>query len=196
LTFALTSDHCTGTGGCTNGATAGTITVNDAGGNLAISVTLNPGFHFIDTGFQADIGFNLAGISSIMYTAQTAGWVPLTGATQTTGSLMMDGAGNFQFGTTCTTGCPGGGASNPFPLQTVAFTVDATANLTVASLTQNAAGQFFAVDVIGFNGNTGAVDASTSGGGGDVPEPGPLALLAIGLLALAGSRKWAGRAQG
>src|SRR5690349_23444823 len=37
ITYQLTSDHCTG--GCLGGLTSlGTVTVNDAGGNLAFSV--------------------------------------------------------------------------------------------------------------------------------------------------------------
>jgi len=190
--FQLTSDHCTG--GCLGGAaSAGSITVNEVGGNLVVNITLNAGFQFVSTGFETDIGFNLVGNPQINITGVTTGFAPTGGNPQSAGSLHMDGTGFFEYGLTCTACGNGGSNPQPGPLN---FTIDAANALTIASLEQNASGQFFAVDLIGAGGRTGAVDASTGGGDIPLPEPGPLALLAIGLLALAGSRKWAGRAQG
>ena len=180
-TFNLTSDHCSG-GGCLNGASsAGTVTVTDlGGGSLSFSVVLNgPTFKFVSTGFQTDFGFNLAGNPTITFSGVSAGFTPNANP-ETAGALMMDGAGTFEYGVNCTA-C-GNGGSNPQsgPLN---FTITA-AGLTLASLEQNANGQFFAVDLINtVVGRTGAVDASTPNT--NVPEPASIALLGTALVGLA-----------
>jgi hypothetical protein len=161
--FDLTSDHCTG--GCLGTATsAGTVTITDVStGVVSVNVTLASGFRFVSTGFDTDFGFNLAGNPTITYTAVTTGFAPTGGTPQSAGSLHMDGTGFFEYGVTCTA-C-GSGGSNPQsgPLN---FTITDGTTFSTASFEQNAAGQFFAVDLIG-NGNTGAVDASS-------PVPAPI----------------------
>jgi len=196
-TFELTSDHCTpvtggeGGGGCGllggSQSVFGTITVTDlGGGTLAFHVTLDNGNTFVNTGFPLTVGFNLAGNPSILYSGLTLGWgVPVSNP-QAAGTFHQDGTGDFEYGVLW--GQQGGGHGTAGPLD-----FDITAGgLSLASLEQNAFGQFFAVDILsGTTGATGNVDASTGHGCGancgDVPEPAPLALLAIGLVALAGS---------
>src|ERR1700747_1006190 len=154
FTFSLTSDHCSG-GGCLGTATsAGTVTIADvSSGVVSVNVMLNSGFQFVSTGFDTDFGFNLAGNPTITFSGVTSGFTPVANP-QTAGSLHMDGTGFFEYGVNCTA-C-GNGGSNPQsgPLD---FTITA-AGLTTASFQQNAAGQFFAVDMIsGTTGKTGAV---------------------------------------
>jgi hypothetical protein len=193
-TFDLTSDHCGGTGGCLNGASGGTVTVTDNGtGSLIFDVSLNDSIKFVDTGFDADFGFSLSGITTITYSGVSSGFAPVGGSdTQAAGTLHMDGTGTFDFGLLCTA-C-GSGGSNPQtgPLD---FTISAT-GLTLSSLTLSTPngdnpGQYFAVDVLG-NGNTGPIDASSissssstgglpSSSGSPLPEPNSSALTLLGV---------------
>jgi len=156
VTYSLTSDHCSG-GGCLGTATsAGTITTTDVSGGVQVNVTLNPGFQFVSTGFQTDFGFNLAGNPTISYTSVTSGFAATGGSPQSAGSRMMDGAGTFEYGVTCTA-C-GNGGSNPQsgPLN---FTISGVSTSSFELSSGNAA-NYFAADVIGAGGRTGAVDAS------------------------------------
>jgi len=82
----------------------------------------------------------------------------------------------------------GGGGGNADTNPVLSFSVTGT-GLTLASLQQNAVGQYFAADIIsGTTGNTGAVDASlvTS-----VPEPETYAtmLAGLGLLGFVAARR-------
>ena len=183
--FSLTSDHCTG--GCLGTATsAGTITITDvSAGVVSVNVTLASGFRFVSTGFETDLGFNLAGNPTISFSGVTAGFTPNANP-ETAGSLHMDGTGFFEYGVNCTA-C-GSGGSNPQsgPLN---FTVTDGATFSAASFEQNAAGQFFAADLIG-NGNTGAVDASVR----SVAVPGPIVGAGLpGLIAACGGLLALGR---
>jgi hypothetical protein len=154
LTFQLTSDHCSGTGGCLpDGASAGTITITDVSGGVTVSVVLDPLYKFVHTGFDTDFGFNLAGNPTITFSNVSAGFTPNANP-ETAGSLHMDGAGFFEYGVTCSA-C-GTGGSNP---QTgpLSFKITGT-GLSTGSFESNGT-NYFAVDLLG-QGNTGAVDAS------------------------------------
>jgi hypothetical protein len=168
FTFSLTSDHCSG-GGCLGTATsAGTVTIADvSSGVVSVNVMLNSGFQFVSTGFDTDFGFNLAGNPTITFSGVTSGFTPNANP-ETAGSLHMDGTGFFEYGVNCTA-C-GNGGSNPQsgPLN---FTLTDGSGFSAASFEQNADGQFFAVDLIGAGGRTGAVDASVRVAG----VPGPIA---------------------
>jgi hypothetical protein len=177
LQFSLTSDHCGG--GCLTGQTsAGTITVTDvSAGTVLVTVALVNGNQFVSTGFDTDFGFNLTGTPTITFSNVTSGFTPNANP-ETAGSLHMDGTGFFEYGVQCTA-C-GNGGSNP---QSGPLSFDITgAGLTVASFIQNAAGQFFALDLMsGTTGNTGAVDASVVS---SVPLPPAALLFGTGLVGL------------
>ncbi len=189
IVYDLTSQHCDPNNVCgPTGTTFGTITLTDNGANTVnMTVSLNSPYEFVNTGFDTDIGFNL-GVSPDPTISGTAasGW---SFTTTTPGSLHMDGTGYFEYGFTCTA-C-GTGGSNP---QTGPYTFTITGTgLTAANFgEQNAAGNFFAVDIINTSttgpgaGLTGAVDASQSGTVRTTatPEPASFALLGAGLIAM------------
>lgn len=173
LTFQLTSDHCGSTDntnsndGCLLiGQSAGTVTVSDISGGIAIVVTLNSGFQFFGSGGggnNSDFGFNL-NVSSI-----TSGdsQPDVCGAGGTgecyqlnstlTGSNHLDGAGNFAYAFTAL--FPNGATdalNGP-------FTFNIMGSITTANITTNSVNQYFALDIINKNEAsqpTGFVDAS------------------------------------
>jgi hypothetical protein len=190
LTFLLTSDHCSGTcgGGANPQPSFGTIVVTDLPGDvLGFNITLINGNKFVQTGLDLTFGFNLAGNPTLTYSGLSSGFtIPGgTSPTQTSGTYHENGTGNFQYGVVWGGGGGGGNAdTNPV----LSFSVTGT-GLTLASLQQNAVGQYFAADIIsGTTGNTGAVDASlvTS-----VPEPETYAtmLAGLGLLGFVAARR-------
>jgi hypothetical protein len=183
LTFALTSDHCTG--GCLTGQTsAGTITVTDSGGGVNLTLTLANSNRLIVTGVGDPYSFlfNLAGNPSVTYSALVGFGAPVN--PQSAGVLGFDGIGPFEYGLSCGV-CTGNGLNGAAPVNQ-AFSVH-IAGTSVASFEKNSAQQFFGVDIYsGTTGNTGPVDASLVG----VPEPSTVILYGLGLTMLIVGQKW------
>lgn len=183
-TYNLTDDNCTGS--CLNAGntSAGTVTVSNVGsGEVQVSVQLASGFYFLDTGLDASFGFNVSGSPTLTDYSNTnsSDWSLLS---MSSGSVKMDGFGDFGYGLTCTV-C-GSGASN-LANDPTSLTFDiSVAGLTAADLASLSSGSdaaFFAADVYSTaTGNTGPVGAV--GQQTTVPEPATLALFAAGLAAL------------
>src|SRR5215831_8302014 len=84
ITFNFTSDHCSGSGGCSNNGALnpmGTITVTDVATNqVSVAVNLAAGFLFVSTGAgtgasgNASFFFNTTSGSTITITGLSSGW--------------------------------------------------------------------------------------------------------------------------
>jgi len=119
----ITSDHCSGSGGCIpDGQNAGTVTVKHLSGTTyEVVVNLGANYGIVNTGFDVGVGFDLTGTPTITYTSLTSGFgvfggsngglPPSTQAPQNINN--EDGFGNsgISYGLNCTV-CQGG--SNPF----------------------------------------------------------------------------------
>lgn len=187
--FALTSDHCSGTGGCLgNLNSAGTVTVTQIGTNeLHFDISLAAGFSIINTGFDGSFAFDLNPNQTVTYSNLTAGVSPVGGNPVGAQNLtQFDGFASFEYAVLVNAqgGGHGIGPNLSFDLT--------GSNLTLASLQQNSAGAFFVVDVLGgTTGNTGLVDASVAAVPGPVAGAGLPAIVMAGggLLALARRRR-------
>src|SRR5437879_2696933 len=80
--FQLTSDHCTGTGGCLGGLTSGgTVSVTQGGTNiLNFAISLASGFTIVNTGFSGSFAFDLNPNQTVAYSNVTTGFSPVGGS--------------------------------------------------------------------------------------------------------------------
>ena len=196
LIFVLTIDGCTGGCGSTGIPPFGTITLHQFDADtVEVTETLVSGVEFVDTGAGDAIVFNVD--KPVVLTNITSGFSQdLSGPPIHVGG----GFGNFDYGIHCT-GC-GNGASNPLPGPLFFKTTDGS-GLLVSDFVANSLGYYFAADIVNTNTDslphpTGVVGSDgpcradcggTPGGGGSVPEPQSLALVALALLALATLRQ-------
>jgi hypothetical protein len=178
ITYTLTQDGCTG--GCGT-APFGSITLTDdttLANTVDVSETLFNGDEFIKTGNHDSLTFD-------------TDVTPITITDLTTGYSVDSSPSNppfnpFEFGISCT-GC-GPGASKPLG-GTLSFDVTGPAGFSISDFVANKNGDFFASDIIGTTGNTGAVAALKASA---VPEPRQtfllLGLMLVGFVAMRRSK--------
>jgi len=173
-TFLLTSCHITGAscnGGSVSNADAfGSVVLTQSGTNVGVSVTLNNGDRFVETGAGGgdlfDFNDTFAG-STITGITTTLNGVPTALAASGFTNLapfQADGFGDFTADVQCTTASQCNGGSTP-NINDLHFTVT---NISLAQIeTKNADGVFFLADILcgpsqpGCTGGlTGPVDAS------------------------------------
>jgi len=178
ITYEFTSCHITG--GCGT-APYGTVTLTQNGTTVDVTVHLNDGSKFVQTGSgdQYAVKFELSSGFTVTVD-QTVPGQTLAVTYDSSNTLDGDGTGNFNFGICATTtggACAqiGGGAG---------FTNDITfhvASATISDFIANDKGNFFVADILsGQTGKTGPVDVS----GTQVAEPGTLLLLGSGVIAV------------
>lgn len=198
--FALTvSDPAARLTGNPSGVDSfGDVSVNDAGGNLAFDVTINPGWEMRRSNDSNHWSFAFNTATPFTYSGVTFLGGGAATATEFT-NVNASPFGMFSNAVECGQGSRGGTRTacqqgwspgvNPTELKFTAV------GLSLADLRQSAA-QFngqavgFIVDLVNSAGNTGNVGAPscntdqgscTGGGGGGVPEPASWALMILGL---------------
>ena len=173
----------------------GTLTLTRAGNTVNVSISLASGFFLIGTGFPGSVGFSdslgggltIGAFSNANYSGATS---------DATSDLHFDGFGFFNNAAATTAPSPGSASA----VSSVSFNVFGSSLTDVEQLLNlaNPAGgdgqAYFVADVINRNtsgpgaGLTGLI-AVTGGGGGDLPEPQTLALIALGLFGVAFARR-------
>lgn len=177
ITYTLTQDGCSG--GCGT-APYGTITLTTdpiLANTVDVSESLFNGDELLTTGSHDALTFN-TDVTPITITDLTTGYTE-----SGTGNPPF---GSFDFGIACT-GC-GPGASAPLG-GTLSFDVTGPTGFSISDFVANGGGNFFASDIIGTTGNTGAVGANSANA---VPEPSQtfllLALMLVGFVAMRRSK--------
>lgn len=197
-TVTLSTNDCSGGGGCLVGSNDPTVTLDDEGnGTVIVTENLPSYMVYAGSGAGQSLAFDLlstatAGLSVTNVT---------TGFTFESGTFHDDGTGDYDYAVDCGSNCTGGQTSNlAGPLS---FTITSTSGISAADFIVNGDGNLFTSDVAstltGGTGNTGDVTGgpevcvSGPGCGGTpqsvTPEPVTLWLTGAGLVALGLVRK-------
>jgi hypothetical protein len=176
LIYSLTSNNCSG--GCSP-SPFGTVTLTQNGTSVDVSVDLNAGNTFVNTGGpHPGFAFNLFGNPSITITGlNTTDFV--TVVTGSGGSVDASVYGFFQYEIDEVHSGNSGNVAGP-----LTFNVSAAGTVLESNFIANSLGWFFVADIFaGATGNTGEVASdclSDCGGGGGQLTPEPVSFLLVG----------------
>jgi hypothetical protein len=181
IVYDLTSDHCSG--GCAPAGTIfGTVSLNQNGTTVDVTVDLANGFSFAKTGSVDFQSFLFSGVGVAIGDITVDARSPVEA--KAAGPFTASGIGTYGFGINCPScgnGLSGASATNTADL------VFHVASATIADLIP-ASGSPFAADIgnitVGsnFNGQTGPIDASLHTTA--TPEPITSGLVGTGLIGL------------
>jgi PEP-CTERM motif len=168
LVTQLTQDGAHTLGGS---APYGQVSVNDAGGTLAFTVTLFNGLKFGSTSGASDsFAFNLGSLSPSISNIDSNTWAVFG----TSGTSSSSSFGNFSLAVDCVALCSDSASQLTFKVSKFGTA------LTVGDLTTSTKGELFAANVINSRGVGGEIGSAAAA----VPEPATWLIMLLGFSGL------------
>ena len=170
----------------------GSVTLTQSNSNVLVSVALNSGFNFVNTGSHSIFSFNLGRDSSASDITGITFANGLGGSFNGVSGTSNPSFSTFSYEINCSSKCANGGSGGGY-VDPLNFTVT---NAKVSEFGQLSTGHgtaaYFAADVINLHGDTGAIGATFAGTVSAVPEPDTYAMLlaGLGLIGFTARRRW------